>query len=102
LSRKEVFSRLNQILEEHGLDALLITNLADVWYLTGFRGSEGVVIFSRKARWFLTDSRYQEQSKKEVLGFSRKIFQEKIPAIAEILSRLKVKRLGLDSGSVTY
>ena len=102
MSRKEVFSRLNQILEEHGLDALLITNLADVWYLTGFRGSEGVVIFSRKARWFLTDSRYQEQSKKEVLGFSRKIFQEKIPAIAEILSRLKVKRLGLDSGSVTY
>ena len=101
MSRK-VFDQLKQVLEEKSLDALLVTNLADVWYLTGFRGSEGTVIFSPKARWFLTDSRYQEQSKKEVQGFSRRIFREKIPAIAEILSRLKVKRLGLDSGSVTY
>ncbi|MDA8325568.1 MAG: aminopeptidase P family N-terminal domain-containing protein, partial [Nitrospiraceae bacterium] len=41
-----------------GADALLVSNLANVRYLTGFNGSEGHIIVTGKDALFITDSRY--------------------------------------------
>ena len=48
---------------EPKLDALLITNLHNVRYLTGFTGSNGaVLLFRQKGAIFFTDPRYMVQS----------------------------------------
>ena len=58
--------RLAGLLEERELDSLLVSNLVNVRYLTGFTGTNGACVVARDERLFLTDSRYVEQAKQQV------------------------------------
>jgi Xaa-Pro aminopeptidase len=61
----DVASRLGRLrseLEGAGVDALLVTRLPNVRYLTGFTGSAGAVLVGADAALFVTDGRYIEQS----------------------------------------
>ncbi|MFA4928070.1 MAG: Xaa-Pro peptidase family protein [Patulibacter sp.] len=66
--------RLAAILAERELDGVVITNLHDIRWLTGFTGSNAVVIVGREKhgdevrdlRRFVTDFRYVEQAEAEV------------------------------------
>ena len=82
-----------------GVDALLVTNLSNVRYLTGFSGSSGVLLLDRKRSLFFTDFRYQEQSEKEV-GDAAELVVFKTSANEAILEHLcgaSVKNLGLEA-----
>lgn len=59
-------SRLEPLFEEFNLDAILVTDLRNIRYLCGFSGSEGALLISRSAAWFLCDSRYTAQAAAEV------------------------------------
>jgi Xaa-Pro aminopeptidase len=50
----------------HEVDALLVTEPANVRYVTGFTGSNGFAVVGRDVRRFVTDFRYVEQAKLEV------------------------------------
>ena len=50
--------RLLAALAERGLGALIVTDLANVRYLTGYVGSNGVALIGAGGRVLLTDSRY--------------------------------------------
>jgi Xaa-Pro aminopeptidase len=52
--------RLAAVLEERELDSLLISNLVNVRWLTGFTGTNGAAVVTREKRLFLTDFRYTE------------------------------------------
>jgi Xaa-Pro aminopeptidase len=80
-------SRLAARLPEIGADLLVVTALVNVRYLTGFTGSNGVVLVGPDTRAFITDFRYLEQSAAEVDGaFDRTIApQELIESIPELL-----------------
>jgi Xaa-Pro aminopeptidase len=64
-------TRLRSSMREHGLDALLVTSLPNVRYLTRFTGSSGLCLVSRRNAWFVTDGRYSAQSEHEVVGWRR-------------------------------
>jgi Xaa-Pro aminopeptidase len=55
-------------LSELGLDALWITNLPNIRYLTGFTGSSAQVVLTPDSTLFCTDGRYSEQVENEVQG----------------------------------
>lgn len=57
---------LRQKLAALNLDAMLLTFLPDVRWLTKFSGSNGTVLLTRDHAWLFTDFRYQEQVKIEV------------------------------------
>ncbi|MCS6988169.1 MAG: aminopeptidase P family protein [Chloroherpetonaceae bacterium] len=57
---------LRQKMASLNLDAMLLTFLPDVRWLTRFSGSNGTVLLSRENAWLFTDFRYQEQVKIEV------------------------------------
>jgi Xaa-Pro aminopeptidase len=57
---------LRQKLASLHLDAMLLTFLPDVRWLTKFSGSNGTVLLTRDRAWLFTDFRYQEQVKVEV------------------------------------
>jgi len=54
--------RLRALLEEEGVDALLVTSLTNVRYLTGFTGSAGVLVVTAADALLVTDGRYTEQA----------------------------------------
>ena len=56
-------------LGERELDLLVVTDLVNLRYLTGFSGSNGLAIVGPDTRRFLTDFRYVERAKAEVSGF---------------------------------
>jgi len=58
-------------LGESGLDLLLVSNLVNIRYLTGFTGSNALAIVGPETRRFLTDFRYVERAQSEVAGFDR-------------------------------
>jgi Xaa-Pro aminopeptidase len=58
--------RLEAELAEKGLDRMLVTDLTNVRYLTGFTGTNGAAICGPGIRVFLTDFRYTERAAAEI------------------------------------
>ncbi|HEU4698136.1 MAG TPA: Xaa-Pro peptidase family protein [Gemmatimonadales bacterium] len=57
---------LRELLREEGVDALLVTHLPNVRYLTGFSGSAGLLLVGPAATTLVTDFRYAAQAPQEV------------------------------------
>lgn len=57
---------LSEAVAEAGLEALLVTNLLNVRYLTGFTGTSGLCVVGPSHRGFFTDSRYTERARVEL------------------------------------
>ena len=57
--------RCRVLLEELRLDAVLVSDLPDVRYLSGFRGEDAVLVVAREAVLIVTDARYVEQVREE-------------------------------------
>jgi Xaa-Pro aminopeptidase len=61
--------RLAALVAERELDCLLVTDLVNVRYLTGFGGTNGACVCGAETRVFLTDFRYTERAEEEVEGW---------------------------------
>jgi len=86
------------LLAEDELDCLLVTNLVNVRYLTGFTGSNGACIVSPEARLFVTDFRYIEQAEAQVRGFDPVKGERDL--LADLAGRLS-GRAGFDDADVS-
>jgi Xaa-Pro aminopeptidase len=79
--------RLEALLGERGLDRMLVTDLTNVRYLTGFTGTNGVCVCGPGLRLFLTDFRYTERAATEVSGWETiTVASDWLGGIAEQLS----------------
>ncbi len=82
-------SRTDRLLvqvEERELDCLLVTNLMNVRYLTGFTGTNGACVITPGERLFLTDFRYVDQAAEQVRGYeSQQIGRDMLAGLAERL-----------------
>jgi len=58
--------RLQASLADHELDALLVTHLPNVYYLSGFTGSAAALLVAERACILFTDGRYKTQAKQEL------------------------------------
>ena len=59
-------ARLRDSFDRGGCDALVVTNLTNVRYLTGFSGSAALLLVTAERALFVTDGRYTEQSADEL------------------------------------
>jgi len=50
--------RVRGVLASRGLDALVISSLPNILYLTNFSGSSAIVVLTAERLWFITDFRY--------------------------------------------
>lgn len=97
--------RLRDTLAEEQLDAMLVTDLLDIRWLTGFTGSAGRLIVTDSKAIFVTDARYdgQAQQEIEVSGAEVEIRIENAKQKEVILSALKKhKRIGLEAQHITW
>jgi len=63
--------RVEARFDDAGIDLLLITDLVNLRYLTGFTGSNGMAVVGAGQRRFITDFRYVTQAEQEVPDFDR-------------------------------
>jgi Xaa-Pro aminopeptidase len=87
--------RIVDELRERELDALFVSDLVNVRWLTGFTGSSAAALIGADGtRRFITDFRYLTQASEQVdSSFEREIAQNLLEQAAE---GLDVKRLGFD------
>jgi Xaa-Pro aminopeptidase len=85
------------LLPEAGVDALLVTNLVNVRYLSGYTGSNGLALLGEGGCTFVTDFRYMEQAAQEVdAAFDRRRGErDLLEAVEELLPGGSV-RLGFE------
>jgi Xaa-Pro aminopeptidase len=89
-------------LAERELDALLVTGLVNVRYLTGFTGSNAAAVVGVGRRTFLTDFRYLSQSAEQVPDWDREIASNDLLAgAARTLEDGAPLRLGFDDADLS-
>jgi Xaa-Pro aminopeptidase len=96
--------RLRDELIRARVDALLVTHLANIRYLTGFTGSAGVLLVIGGRFTFFTDGRYTAQAKDEVRG--ARVVIARGPALTAAVERVKRSsqkslRLGIEAEHMT-
>ena len=99
--------RLRARLEDAGCDALVVTRLPNVRYLTGFSGSSGIVLVTPDELVLLTDGRYTTQSREQIdaAGVDARIEIGATQAVQQgVLADLTrpFARLGLEAHGVTW
>src|SRR3954449_10777285 len=90
--------RLAKRLEDKGLDLMVVTNLVNVRYLSGYTGSNGAAIVGPDTRVFFTDFRYVEQAGDQVPDFERVKGERDL--LGDVAQRLS-GRVGFEDGSMT-
>jgi Xaa-Pro aminopeptidase len=99
--------RLRAAFDDAGCDALLVTRMVNIRYLTGFTGSSALLLVRPDDLVFVTDGRYRDQSALELgeagvdaririgrtAGSQKEYLQEEVAGVA---------RLGLEASSVSW
>lgn len=101
--RANRIARVRLEMQQQELDALIVSSLLNIRYLTGFTGSNALLIISRRSAVFLTDNRYILQAKQEVKSCKRIITKLGVFDEASRCNLLaRQRRVGFESQQVTY
>jgi Xaa-Pro aminopeptidase len=94
--------RLVGLLPDAGVDVLLVTGAFNLRYLSGYTGSNGIVLVGADTRLFVTDFRYVEQAAQEVdPSFERRrAAQELLESVGEVLGAGEL-RLGYEAAHMS-
>jgi len=96
-------NKIKEKLREEKVDAFLITNEINIRYVTGFTGSESILLITQKNDYIFTDFRYLEQAQHDIPWI--RIIERKVSLIKTICGKLKqlnIKKLYIESLYITF
>lgn len=98
------FGRIQEILNDLLLDAIIISNENNIRYISGFTGATGYVYISKKTKRIITDFRYTSQAELEAYGYEIITIGNNgyEASINNILKKENIKRLGFESEDLLY
>ncbi|MBI5123990.1 MAG: aminopeptidase P family protein [Candidatus Omnitrophica bacterium] len=100
---KNRLKNLRKHLKERSQNAFLVTNETNVKYLSGFQGSDSALLITPDAQFFLTDSRYTEEAKDCVKGFTViEVTSSTYETIGNVIKKNRIKRLGFESMNLPF
>ncbi len=97
--------KLEKILNEMNIDGILLTDLYNLRYFTGFTGTTGVALATRKGNFFFSDFRYRTQAEKQVsiMGFEFvEVARGSLQKIGEYAQKLGIDKIGFEDRNVTF
>ena len=100
-------ARLEARQEEAGCEALLVTRMVNIRYLTGFTGSAGVLLVTPGEMVLVTDGRYRDQAADQLraAGVDARIeIAQTVTARQKVLADAAsgIRRLGLEAAHVSW
>ncbi|MET3727852.1 Xaa-Pro aminopeptidase [Fictibacillus halophilus] len=95
--------RARRLFDTFDIDALLVTSSSNRFYLSGFKGSSGVLLITRDEAILVTDFRYKTQAAEQAQGYRVVMHTDPIPEeVAKLTKELSVRKLGFEQDHVTY
>lgn len=93
---------LSAKLDDAGVDALLVTDLTNVRYLTGFSGTNGQVFVTKSDAVFFTDPRYAARAGDLVTGAEVEIYPTRLAdSLKPRIGAVAGNRMGVEAATVT-
>lgn len=95
--KTKIFVKMNllNILSKNDIEALIIKDLNNIFYLTGQKVSFWIVILTRKEKYFISDSRYIDRLKQ--LNWWQILNIKDIWKISDFIKQKKLKSIGIES-----
>ena len=96
--------RLRARLAQDGIDAYLISGVANVTYLTGFKGEASHLVVSKNKDILVSDARFTEQIKNECPGLEaiiRPPTKKTLDMVAEAIRSIKALSIGFECQVLT-
>ena len=84
------------------IDSLLVTSPANVRYLTGYAGSNGILLLTKSESHFFTDPRYALEVAQQI---TCKVHVEKkalLVAVVSVIKRKRLKKIGFEAAWLRY
>jgi Xaa-Pro aminopeptidase len=94
--------KVHTIIKEMNIDACALKGMENIFYLTGFRGSEGTLIITKGDVLLLTDFRYITHAKEVTSGLQIIEVRQRESALLDICKKYNITKMGFDSFHITY
>jgi Xaa-Pro aminopeptidase len=95
-------ARLGRELDSLDAQALLVTNLTNVRYLTGFSGSNGQVLVTPDGARFMTDGRYRARARDLVKAADVSVYTNRMTDVLKpLVEDSGIKRLAVEGKTMT-
>ncbi|MGH9794849.1 MAG: M24 family metallopeptidase, partial [Candidatus Acidiferrales bacterium] len=99
--RKRV-ARLRGALASYECDALLVSHLPGIYYLTGFYGSAGLALVESGGTTLFVDGRYTAQARRQAAGCKVTVAKASLlEAVATHLRERRRRRVGFEAARLT-
>lgn len=100
---KKRLKDLRGLLKRGPAESLLVTNESNVTYLSGFTGNDSLLFITPDSQFFLTDSRYAQEAKESVKGFTViEVTSSTYETIGTIAGRNRIRKIGFDPMNLPY
>lgn len=97
------FTNLRKVMEQKGLDAIVVLSPYNRRYLSGFTGTSGSLLITKDTKQLITDFRYIQQATSQAEEFE--IINQKGPMIDkinELIQQGNYKNIGVEADLITY
>ena len=100
--RHQRLARLRAAIAERELDGLVVSSPANVFYLSGFRGSSGALLITREQAVLFSDFRYRLQAAQQAPDFAFvEVPRRLLGKVGEAAKESGLRRLGFDPAHLT-
>ncbi|WP_443868800.1 aminopeptidase P family N-terminal domain-containing protein, partial [Mitsuokella multacida] len=94
---------LRALLQQKGLDAVVVTKYVNLHYFSGFRGDDTTLVVTKDEALLVTDNRYTEQAEKQAPLFT--VVEHRhglLKKTAELLLKLGCQHVGFEGRAIVY
>ena len=99
----ERLKKIQQLLKQNNIDAVIINNPVNCRYLSGFDGTSGVLLIGLDHAFLVTDFRYIEQATAQTQHFTVQRWQDDLyKSLVPLIEEAGWSKLGFESKHVTY
>ena len=100
--REGRIEKVLNIINDRGLDACAIRGMDNIFYLTGFVGSEGTLVVTRGDVLLITDFRYMTYAREVTKDVKIVELKSKRNVLSEICEQYGIRRMAFDSLHTAY
>lgn len=97
--------KLRSKIASDGIDAILVSDIVNLNWLSAFTGSSGVAVITKDQARFITDSRYTIQANEEVQDLDVYTFSSPVLLVDFVISNAKemgISSLGVEAQQMSY
>ena len=94
-------ARLQKFISSNKVDGIIFFNMNNIRYLSGFTGSEGIILACTGKTILIIDGRYTHQAEQETTGVKIIECNDKIEGIIQTVKKFRLRHVGIEADAIT-